>query len=160
MIIWFIGNRYINIMGANQMGKKMVSHDEVMRIARRDPDFIREERRIKPFFDLAKQIYQKRKELKLSQKELAQKSNTYQTRISKIETAELNPQLSTIIAIAEALNCELSITLKGCKDTREEALENHEYFSYFEELANEASSVKSADTELSINPGSDYGVFD
>lgn len=92
MIIWFIGNRYINIMGANQMGKKMVSHDEVMRIARRDPDFIREERRIKPFFDLAKQIYQKRKELKLSQKRIGSKikylSNTHiKNRNGRIKSA-------------------------------------------------------------------------
>ncbi len=138
------------------MGNKMVSHEEVMRIVRRDPDFIREERRIKPFFDLAKQIYQKRKELKLSQKQLAKLSNTFQTRISKIETAELNPQLSTLIAIAEALECEVSITLKGCKDIRLEALENHEYFAFSEEMADKTSSVETTDTEFVVNSRSEY----
>lgn len=140
------------------MGNKMVSHEEVMRIARRDPDFIREERRIKPFFDLAKQIYQKRKEMNLSQKQLAELSNTFQTRISKIETAELNPQLSTLIAIAEALECEISITLEDCKDIRLEALENHDYFFYPEVLAGETSLGETTGTEFNVDRRSEYAI--
>lgn len=140
------------------MANKMVSHEEVMRIARKDPDFIREERKIKPFFDLAKQIYQKRKELNLSQKQLAKLSNTFQTRISKIETAELNPRLSTLIAIAEALECEISITLKGCKDSRLEALENNDYFFVPEILSDETSLIESIDTEFVLNSRSEYVI--
>ena len=111
------------------MKKDLISHEEALRIARRDPDFIKEERKIKPFYELAKQIYLRRKDLNLSQIELAELSNTYQTRISKIEKAELNPQLSTIISIAEALNCEVSIVLKGCEDTRVEAMSNLDFFA-------------------------------
>jgi len=111
------------------MNKDLISHEEALRIARRDPDFIKEERKIKPFYELAKQIYLRRKDLNLSQIELAELSNTYQTRISKIEKAELNPQLSTIISIAEALNCEVSIVLKGCEDTRVEAMSNLDFFA-------------------------------
>lgn len=111
------------------MNKDFISHEEALRIARRDPDFIKEERKIKPFYELAKQIYLRRKDLNLSQIELAELSNTYQTRISKIEKAELNPQLSTIISIAEALNCEVSIVLKGCEDTRVEAMSNLDFFA-------------------------------
>jgi transcriptional regulator with XRE-family HTH domain len=142
------------------MENKMVTHEEVMRIARRDPDFIREERRIKPFFDLARQIYQKRKELNLSQKQLAKLSKTYQTRISKIETAELNPQLSTLISIAEALDCEISITLKSCCDIRLEAMENLKYFSYSDVLADETTTVDTTDTEIHVDSRSVYAIPD
>lgn len=130
------------------MNKNLISHEEALRIARRDPDFIKEERRIKPFYDLANQIYLKRKELNLNQKDLAELSSTYQTRISKIEKAELNPQLSTIVAIAEALNCEVSIELKGCEDSRLEAISNLDYFAVSEKQESGFSRTETIDMQV------------
>lgn len=138
------------------MKKKLISHEEALRIARQDPDFIKEERRIRPFYELAKQIYLKRKELNLNQKELGELSNTYQTRISKIEKAELNPQLSTIISIAEALNCEVSIVLQGCEDSRVEALSNHDFFSFSEIQESDFSRTETIDVQ--VKGRSEYAV--
>ena len=98
------------------MKKKLISHEEALQKARQDFDFLEEERKIKLYFDLAKQIYTLRKSAGLSQKELAERSNTFQTRISKIENAELNANLSTIVSIAEALDCDVSIEFKKRKE--------------------------------------------
>lgn len=136
------------------MNKNLISHEEALRIARQDPEFIKEERRIKPFYELAKQIYLKRKKLNLNQKELAELSNTYQTRISKIEKADLNPQLSTIIAIAEALNCEVSIVLKDCEDNRVEAISNLDFFTVSEK--HESGFSKTETIDMHVKDRSEY----
>ncbi len=138
------------------MNNKMVSHDEVMRLARQDPDFVKEERKIKPFFELAKAIYRKRKEKNLSQKQLAKISNTYQTRISKLENGDLNPNLSTIIDIVEALGCELSISLKECPDDRETALKNNNFFYLPGVSDNDEETNPTESTKIEISPRGDY----
>lgn len=130
------------------MNKNLISHEEALRIARQDPEFIKEERRIKPFYELAKQIYLKRKKLDLNQNELAELSNTYQTRISKLEKADLNPQLSTIISIAEALNCEVSIVLKDCEDSRVEAISNYDFFAVSEKQESDFSKTEIIDMQV------------
>lgn len=137
------------------MTKKLISHEEVMRIARQDPEFIREERKINVYFELAKQVYQMRKKTGMSQIDLAKKSKTYQTRISKIENAELNANLSTIISIAEALDCEVTIEFKKCKDIREEALENNNYF-WVKDFENEKSALLTENKRISAETKGDY----
>jgi transcriptional regulator with XRE-family HTH domain len=74
-----------------------------------NPEYKKEERRIKPFYDLALEIIKRRISLKLTQKDLAEKANTYQSRISKIESSEFDVRLSTLISIADALDTQLSI---------------------------------------------------
>jgi transcriptional regulator with XRE-family HTH domain len=138
------------------VNKNLISHEDALRIARQDPEFIKEERRIKPFYELAKQIYLKRKKLNLNQKELAELSNTYQTRISKLEKADLNPQLSTIIAIAEALNCEVSIVLKDCEDIRVEAISNHDFFAVSENQESDFSRTESI--IIQVKDRSEYAI--
>ena len=76
-----------------------------------NPDFIKAKRQNRPYNDLVVEVINRRVELGLSQKELAEKAGTHQSRISKIESAELDVRLSTLIDIAEALETELIITL-------------------------------------------------
>lgn len=54
--------------------------------------------------DIAAVITEKRVELKLSQKDLADKLNVSQSMISKIEKGDCNYQLKTLVNIALALN--------------------------------------------------------
>lgn len=75
----------------------------------KDPEFVKAERAVKPFFQIVENVVEKRVELGLSQKELAAKAKTHQSRISKIESGEHDIRLSTLISVAEALDCEVCV---------------------------------------------------
>lgn len=75
----------------------------------KDPEHEREYRRKKPFYDLMLEIINRRNALGLSQKELAERMGTHQSAISRIQSAESNPRLGTIIEIAEALDATVEI---------------------------------------------------
>lgn len=90
---------------------QLISGDEVTSKLEENPEFRKAKRKIRPYYDLVVEIINRRNELGLSQKELADKADTHQSRISKIESAELDVRLSTLINIAEALETELIISL-------------------------------------------------
>jgi transcriptional regulator with XRE-family HTH domain len=77
----------------------------------KDEEFKAEYRRQRPYYDLIVEIIRRRNELGLTQKELAQKANTTQSCISRIESGEHNVRLSTLINIAEALESSVDIRL-------------------------------------------------
>ncbi len=77
----------------------------------KDAEFRKEDRRQKPYYELILAIIQRRKELNLTQKELAAKVGTRQSSISRIESGEHNVRLSTLIEIAEALDARVEIRL-------------------------------------------------
>jgi len=85
--------------------------EDLERRLRRNPEYRKQQRLIKPYYDLVVQIIKRRSELKLSQKELAERAETYQSRVSKIESAEHDIRLSTLTRIAEALEAEVVIKL-------------------------------------------------
>jgi predicted transcriptional regulator len=88
-----------------------VSFDDVLAQLLKDEEFRKADRQVKPYYELVKAIIHRRNELGLTQKDLAEKANTHQSRISKIESAEHDIRLSTLIQIAEALDTEVSIRL-------------------------------------------------
>src|SRR3972149_11941475 len=59
---------------------------------------------------LAKKLIKKRKEKKLSQRQLAKKVATSQALISRIETMQANPSFLLLARIAKALESELEIS--------------------------------------------------
>jgi transcriptional regulator with XRE-family HTH domain len=61
--------------------------------------------------DVAKQIISLRKTLGLSQKELAEKLNTKQSAISRIEKGEQNISIGLLEKIADALGVEVNVSL-------------------------------------------------
>jgi transcriptional regulator with XRE-family HTH domain len=77
----------------------------------KDPEFRREDRRQKPYYDLILEIIKRRRELNLTQEELATRVGTRQSSISRIESGEHNMRLSTLIEIAEALQARVRIRL-------------------------------------------------
>lgn len=79
---------------------------------KQNPEVRKATRRLKPFYDLVLQIIRRRNELGLTQKALAERANTFQSRVSKIESAEHDIRLSTLVEIAEALETEVIIQLK------------------------------------------------
>lgn len=77
----------------------------------KDPEFRREDRRQKLYYDLILEIIKRRRELNLTQEELATRVGTRQSSISRIESGEHNMRLSTLIEIAEALQARVRIRL-------------------------------------------------
>jgi len=88
---------------------KTTSFDDVFSKFDKDLEFKKAERKIRPYYDIVKLIVHRRNDLHLSQKDLAEKIGTHQSRISKIESAENDLRISTLIEIAEALDTELNI---------------------------------------------------
>jgi transcriptional regulator with XRE-family HTH domain len=84
------------------------SFEEVVSDLRKDKKFRKAQRRVAPYFDRALEIIKRRVELGLTQKDLAEQASTFQSRISKIESGEHDIRLSTLIDIAEALQCEIA----------------------------------------------------
>jgi transcriptional regulator with XRE-family HTH domain len=93
------------------MTPKAVPFDEVFADIEKDEEFKKADRQLKPYYDLVMAIIKRRNELRLTQKDLAERANTHQSRISKIESAEHDIRLSTLVQIAEALDTEVSIRL-------------------------------------------------
>lgn len=91
--------------------KTSISLESLFEGFKDNEEFNKESRRLKPYYDLVVQIINRRNELGFTQKDLAGKANTHQSRISKIESAELDIRLSTLIQIAEALQTEVTIKL-------------------------------------------------
>jgi predicted transcriptional regulator len=91
--------------------KRVQSSDELEAELKNNPEYRRAERRLKPYYDLALQIIKLRAMLGFTQKDLAEKAGTYQSRISKIESSEFDIRLSTLTSIAEALDRQVSINL-------------------------------------------------
>ena len=60
---------------------------------------------------IGNKIAERRKSLKLSQEQLAEKANISQTHISCVERERYNPSIELLGKIAEALDCQLYIDL-------------------------------------------------
>ena len=68
------------------------------------------------FAQIAEQVAQRRVALGLSQKELAHLTGTTQSAIARLERGGRPPRIDTLLRIAEALDCELSVRLEPKED--------------------------------------------
>jgi len=106
---------------------KTSSFDDLLFELDKDPKFREESRKQAPYYDLLVRIIERRKELRLTQKELAEKAGMHQSNISKIESGELDVRLSTLIQLAEAMDTWLKISLVSFFD-RDDGTEYRELF--------------------------------
>ena len=77
----------------------------------KDPEVKKEYDRLGPKFQLITSLIEKRLEKGLSQKELAEKMNTKQSAISRLESSEYNPSFDFIQKAAEALDAKVEIKI-------------------------------------------------
>jgi len=64
------------------------------------------------FTQIAERVAERRKELGLSQAELAELVATTQSAIARLESGGRPPRIDTLLRIADALDCELLVELK------------------------------------------------
>jgi DNA-binding XRE family transcriptional regulator len=64
------------------------------------------------FAQIADKVTERRKELDLSQAELAELVGTTQSAIARLESGGRPPRIDTLLRIADALDCELLVDLK------------------------------------------------
>lgn len=93
------------------MPRKTSSLKELARHLDRDPEHRKEYRRQTPYHDLLLDVVRRRKELGITQERLAELAGMHQSQISRIENAEHDPRLSTIIKLAEALRMRVDMRL-------------------------------------------------
>lgn len=64
------------------------------------------------FARIAHQVTNRRSALGLSQRELAERVGTTQSAIARLERGGRPPRIDTLLRIADALGCDLDVTLK------------------------------------------------
>jgi len=75
----------------------------------KDPEFVKEWKKIEPEYELARALIGARIKRNMSQKELAEKIGTKQPVISRIESMSYQPTVSLLQRVAHALNAKLDI---------------------------------------------------
>jgi ribosome-binding protein aMBF1 (putative translation factor) len=89
-----------------------VNHDEVKKQLLQNPEVQKEYEELKVLYDIKHEIIRLRLEQGLSQKELADKINTKQSAISRLESGEYNPSIELLAKVANALGKELQISFQ------------------------------------------------
>jgi DNA-binding XRE family transcriptional regulator len=69
------------------------------------------------FAQIADRVAQRRRELGLSQAELARLVDTTQSAIARLESGGRPPRIDTLLRIATALDCELAVELRPHTDS-------------------------------------------
>jgi transcriptional regulator with XRE-family HTH domain len=64
------------------------------------------------FAQIAENVAERRKARGLSQKELAELTETTQSAIARLESGGRPPRIDTLLGIAEALDCDLTVELR------------------------------------------------
>jgi ribosome-binding protein aMBF1 (putative translation factor) len=78
------------------------------------------------FAQIAGQVADRRRELGLSQAELAMLCDTTQSAIARLESGGRPPRIDTLLRIANALDCELAVELRPRTRSRKEGGRGHD----------------------------------
>ena len=77
-----------------------------------NPELYEEYKELEPEYELIKQVIKIRKDQELTQQELADRTGTRQSNISRLEQGEYNPSLKFLKKLAQGLGKELHIEFK------------------------------------------------
>ena len=87
-----------------------MNHEDVKKQLLQSPEVQHEYNELKVQYDIKREIIKLRIEQGLSQQGLAEKINTKQSAISRLESGDYNPSLEFLTKIANALGKELHIS--------------------------------------------------
>lgn len=82
----------------------MQEWEEVKKELLRDPEVKREYEKLRPQYELTRQLIKARLANKLTQEQLAKKIGVKQEYIARLESGSANPTIDTINRVAQALN--------------------------------------------------------
>lgn len=94
------------------MKNKLYTFQDHLKESLKDPEFKKTWKETEPEYFLAKELIKKRREKKMSQRDLAKSVRTSQAVISRIETMNSNPSLSLLKRIAKVLGANLQLGFK------------------------------------------------
>ena len=89
-----------------------MNYKEHLKEQLKNPEFYKEYKALEPEYEIIKNIIRARSELKLTQKELADRIGVKQNNISRLERGNYNPSLSFLKKVAKGLDKELHIDFK------------------------------------------------
>ena len=89
-----------------------MKHKDVKTQLLKSSEIKKEYDNLKLLYDIKREIIKLRVEQGLSQKDLADKIQTQQSAISRLESGEYNPSLEFLAKVAHALGKELQITFQ------------------------------------------------
>lgn len=92
--------------------KAGVSFERVKSRLMLDEEFRKEYEKLQPRYEIISQIIEARKELDMTQSELAEKIGTQKSNISRLESGNYNPSLDFLIKVARGLGKELTIQMR------------------------------------------------
>jgi len=93
------------------MSKAGISLNDIKNEFLKDEEFKKEYDRLKPRYDVISQVVSIRKQLNMTQEELANKIGTQKSNISRLENGNQNPSIDLLYKIANALGRDLTINL-------------------------------------------------
>lgn len=90
----------------------MTNWDSYKQKLLKDPEFKKLYEESQPEFEIAKAIIRARIKNKITQKELAEKMNTTQSVISRVEQGRTSPSIALLKRLAAAFNTTLQVQFK------------------------------------------------
>lgn len=94
------------------MSKASVSFDTIKSELMRDDEFKSEYEKLQPRYEIISQIIEARKDLNMTQAELARLVGTQKSNISRLESGNYNPSLDFLIRVANSLGKNIKIQLQ------------------------------------------------
>jgi DNA-binding XRE family transcriptional regulator len=91
------------------IGGGVKQHLESLRAS--DPELQAEYDRLRPRYEIVKQLILARRKAKLTQRELAARVGVTQAVIGRLESGEHSPRLETVVDVASALGMRLDVKL-------------------------------------------------
>jgi DNA-binding XRE family transcriptional regulator len=89
-----------------------MTHEEVMAELMQDPEFKKEWDKLAPKYEVERALIELRIKNKKTQKKLADKLDTKQAYISRIEQGGVSPTINYIAKMADALNADAEIVFR------------------------------------------------
>jgi len=90
---------------------KLYTFKQHLKESLKDPEFKKIWQESELEYQISRQIIKKRLEKKMSQQELAEKSNTTQAVISRLENSSFNPSLDLLKRVSIGLDSKISIQI-------------------------------------------------
>lgn len=92
-------------------GTEYISHDEIVAKTLSDERSKKAYDLLRPRFCVIRDFINLRSTKGITQKDLARLANTHQSRVSRVESGDYDIRLGTIVALADALDADVEISL-------------------------------------------------